>query len=521
MHSKFKINILPVKDATLPSIRSMLEQDGIQPSKYQLKKLERGTGLYALVPELSVTRQILASLEARLAQTEGYYYLVDSPRLSTVVVKGVYLRSKEGEPISMSSIVESIANTLATTSTSGVVAASRLRNKRNEPTNALKVIFMGATPTKPGQLGLKGRKVTIEPFIPKPQKCRKCHGFHFTSKCKSEQTKCPKCSGSHESSACTAVTRKCPNCGGSHSANWQGCPSYKTQKAANYVKATEGISYAAALTKVKVLADTIKTQPQPLQPATKQTQEGDPKDPYVPLSQVLGLFTNFVPTFVRSALERVMPDRKDEINQIMLEMTSSMNQQVFPVGRPRQNPNYYKFDPSDWPELPCGSAKAPGQKPVAKAKPQDHNSDPAPRAGVMTSLPKSGGQGDTSKTTKSKKSPPKPTQTRAKTKGQTPKERHTPTEQPKSSASRKLELSNNSSQTAVKDSTQSRDADETMPKSIPETPRRSRKRAISESRLDSPDRRRKLSSNDGQGTFLTPTSASTTNLRVSGRQTKC
>ena len=139
----------------------------------------------------------------------------------------------------------------------------------------------------------------------------------------------------------------------------------------------------------------------------------------------------------------------------------------------------------------------------------------------MTSLPKSGGQGDTSKTTKSKKSPPKPTQTRAKTKGQTPKERHTPTEQPKSSASRKLELSNNSSQTAVKDSTQSRDADETMPKSIPETPRRSRKRAISESRLDSPDRRRKLSSNDGQGTFLTPTSASTTNLRVSGRQTKC
>ena len=220
---------------------------------------------------------------------------------------------------------------------------------------------MGTAPTKAGQLGLKGRKVSMEPFIPKPQKCRKYHGVHFTSKCKSEQTKCPKCSGSHESSACTGVTRKCQNCGGFHSANWQGCPSYKTKKAAYYVKTTEGISYAAALTKVKVLADTIKPQPQPLQSATKQTQEGDPKDPYVPLSQVLGLITNVVPTFVKSALKRVMPDRKDEINQIILEMTSNMNQQIFPVGRPRQNPNYYKFDLSDWPELPCGFAKAPGQ----------------------------------------------------------------------------------------------------------------------------------------------------------------
>ena len=90
----------------------------------------------------------------------------------------------------------------------------------------------------------------------------------------------------------------------------------------------------------------------------------------------------------------------------------------------------------------------------------------------MTSLPKSGGQGDTSKTTNSKKSPPNLTHTRAKTKGQTSKERHTPTEQQKSSASRKLELSNNNSQTAVKDNTKSRDADETMHKILPETPRR-------------------------------------------------
>ena len=80
------------------------------------------------------------------------------------------------------------------------------------------------------------------------------------------------------------LQKKCTNCGGSHNANWQGCPSYKTQKAANYVKTTEGISYAAALTKVKILADTIKPKPQPLQPATKQTQEGDPRDPYVRLS---------------------------------------------------------------------------------------------------------------------------------------------------------------------------------------------------------------------------------------------
>ena len=160
MHSKFKVNILPTKGHTLPKIRPMLTSAGIDAKLYTLKNLERGNGIYALVSDISVTRQILASLEASLAPAAGYYYLVDSPRLSTIVVKGVHLKTKEGEPIPMSSIVSTIHTT---NSTSGVVAASRLRNKNQQPTNALKVTFLGEAPTKASQLGLQGRSLQLRP----------------------------------------------------------------------------------------------------------------------------------------------------------------------------------------------------------------------------------------------------------------------------------------------------------------------------------------------------------------------
>ena len=138
MHSKFKVNILPNKGNNLPMIRPMLTSAGIDAKSYTLKNLERGNGIYALVSDIAVTRQILASLEASLAPAAGFFYLVDSPRLSTIVVKGVHLKTKEGEPIPMSSIVTTIHTTVQTTnSTSGVVAASRLRNKNQQPTNAL------------------------------------------------------------------------------------------------------------------------------------------------------------------------------------------------------------------------------------------------------------------------------------------------------------------------------------------------------------------------------------------------
>ena len=117
-------------------------------------------------------------------------------------------------------------------------------------------------------------------------------------KCRAEQPKCAKCSGSHETSSCTTAIKRCPNCGGPHSANWQGCPSFKTQKAANYVKATEGLSYAAALTKVKVMQDSCKPIiPKPVQ-VKPTVPEANTEDPFVPLSQVMGLITKHVPEII-------------------------------------------------------------------------------------------------------------------------------------------------------------------------------------------------------------------------------
>ena len=181
-----------------------------------------------------------------------------------------------------------------------------LTPRASRGTNALKATFLGEAPTKASQLGLKGRRPSIEAFVPRPTKCRKCHGFHFTSKCKSEQPKCAKCNWSRETSSCSTAVKRCPNCGGPHSANWQGCPSFKTQKAANYVKAT-GLSYTAALTKVKVMQDSCKPViPKPVQVKTT-LPEANTEDPFVPLSQVMGLLTTQVPELICRTFAKLVP----------------------------------------------------------------------------------------------------------------------------------------------------------------------------------------------------------------------
>ena len=523
MHSKFKVNILPTKGHTLPKIRPMLTAAGIDAKLYTLKNLERGNGIYALVSDISVTRQILASLEASLAPAAGYFYLVDSPRLSTIVVKGIYLKTKEGEPISMSSIVDTIHTT---NSTSGVVAASRMRNKNQQPTNALKVIFLGDAPTKASQLGLQGRKPSIEAFVPRPTKCRKCHGFHFTSKCRAEQPKCAKCSGSHETSSCTTAIKRCPNCGGPHSANWQGCPSFKTQKAANYVKATEGLSYAAALTKVKVMQDScMPIIPKPVQ-VKPTVPEANTEDPFVPLSQVMGLITKHVPEIICRTFAKLVPQNAENMRDIVHNITADMVKELFPAGQVPLKTTYARYNPADWQKPASGSAKAPSNKESAKAKPQGgDNSASVPRSGVTSSHPKSGGKSDTSKAPKPKKSSPKPQKTAndgldKSSKAQKPK---TLT---KSSSSRKLAYPDSSKQIVnpASSTPASKKDGANKPIIIPLTPQ-SRKRTNSENNLSiaSPLRRRRLNSSvEGEATYSTHVEFEfDKNPRVAAKQTHC
>ena len=527
MHSKFKVNILPTKGSNLPMIRPMMTSAGIDAKPFTLKNLERGNGIYALVSDIAVTRQILASLEASLAPAAGYFYLVDSPRLSTIVVKGVHLKTREGEPIPMSSIVSTIHTTMQTTnSTSGVIAASRLRNKNQQPTNALKVTFLGEAPTKASQLGLKGRRPSIEAFVPRPTKCRKCHGFHFTSKCRAEQPKCAKCSGSHETSSCSTAVKRCPNCGGPHSANWQGCPSFKTQKAANYVKATEGLSYAEALTKVKVMQDSCKPViPKPVQVKTT-SPEANTEDPFVPLSQVMGLFTTHVPELICRTFAQLVPEHEHNMREIIDSVTQDMVKVIFPAGQVPLKPTYARYNPADWQKPTSGSAKAPSTKESAKAKPQGgDNSASVPRSGVTSSHPKSGGKSDTSKTPKPNKSSPKPQKTNndgldKSSKAQKPK---TIT---KSSSSRRLAYPDNSTQIVNPVSSIPANTKDGAHKPIiiPLTPQ-SRKRTNSENNLSiaSPLRRRRLNSSvEDEATYSTHVEFMfDKNPRVAAKQTHC
>lgn len=89
-----------------------------------------------------------------------------------------------------------------------------------------------------------------EPYKPTSTvlQCFNCQAFgHHSSTCPTkDRSTCSKCAGPHRRANCTSATQHCANCQESHPSTYKGCT---VAKDASDKKATEGLTYAQALTK--------------------------------------------------------------------------------------------------------------------------------------------------------------------------------------------------------------------------------------------------------------------------------
>lgn len=79
-------------------------------------------------------------------------------------------------------------------------------------------------------------KIKIEPPRVKREipQCKRCQGFGHTQNYCQRQARCVKCGDNHHTVSCKKLKKtacKCVNCGGEHTANWKGCPVYKSKMA--------------------------------------------------------------------------------------------------------------------------------------------------------------------------------------------------------------------------------------------------------------------------------------------------
>ena len=84
------------------------------------------------------------------------------------------------------------------------------------------------------KVGLHVFQVTS--YAARVRRCTRCQKLNHTAKfCKQSIQICPRCGGrDYEREGCSA-SPSCPNCSGPHSADWLGCPEYRTRLLANKI----------------------------------------------------------------------------------------------------------------------------------------------------------------------------------------------------------------------------------------------------------------------------------------------
>lgn len=86
-------------------------------------------------------------------------------------------------------------------------------------------------------------RIKVEPPRKKNEilQCKRCQSLGNTQNYCQRQAVCVKCGEKHHSTECEKpkiAPCKCVNCGGNHTANWKGCPVYKTKLSSNQTLTT-------------------------------------------------------------------------------------------------------------------------------------------------------------------------------------------------------------------------------------------------------------------------------------------
>ena len=136
-----------------------------------------------------------------------------------------------------------------------VLEARRLKTTRNgEKCDSLSVMIKFDEPKMPSKVHIGYMSYEVRPYIPPPLRCFKCQKYgHVAAICRGKQ-RCGRCAGEHEYGKCKEGTKlKCCNCGGEHTSAYRGCEISKKVAEVQRVKISQGISYAEALKKVKLV----------------------------------------------------------------------------------------------------------------------------------------------------------------------------------------------------------------------------------------------------------------------------
>ena len=139
---------------------------------------------------------------------------------------------------------EEILDELSDQGVTEVFRVSSFNNGERKRTNTLFLTFNA--PSIPSYVKVGYLRVKVDPYIPNPIRCFKCHKFgHFQSVC-TKQECCSKCGQEgHVASDCKNLV-KCINCGGNHSSDSRNCPKWLEEKKIQEIKTLQHVSYPEA-----------------------------------------------------------------------------------------------------------------------------------------------------------------------------------------------------------------------------------------------------------------------------------
>ncbi len=149
-----------------------------------------------------------------------------------------------------------------------VSGVTRLKNKHNEPSLAVKICFEATE--LPGEVWLGATPYSVQAYAAPVRRCTKCQSLgHTKQQCRSKQTRCSRCGKtSHTQEHCDSKTLSCINCNGRHSAAYKGCPEMLVRQRANILRSKTYIPFTVAMQRAR---DDLKSPDQGSDPPVSKS----------------------------------------------------------------------------------------------------------------------------------------------------------------------------------------------------------------------------------------------------------
>ena len=125
------------------------------------------------------------------------------------------------------------------------------RGNRKYDLRIAKIAFDGRV--LPDTVIIGGQRLSVREYVPAPRQCNKCWKYgHSIKYCKEDSYTCPVCGKKgHQKESCHENNKMCINCEGRHPAFSKSCMQYKRQQLIVKTQFKEGLSYNAAINKLK------------------------------------------------------------------------------------------------------------------------------------------------------------------------------------------------------------------------------------------------------------------------------